>query len=168
MKRRLLIAKATVHFPPILILDEPTAGVDIDLRQQLWNYILQLKKQGTTIILTTHYLAEAQELCDEIAFIDKGQIILADKKDNLLNEIGSRKLIVECGDRHDGNLQLSLQGADLKGAQLQDNKIIIDISHDQDINSLLQSVLALGVNIKNIYIDRHNLEDVYKKYVPRG
>jgi ABC-2 type transport system ATP-binding protein len=165
MKRRLLIAKAMVHWPPILILDEPTAGVDINLREQLWHYILELKNQGTTIILTTHYLAEAQELCDEIAFIDKGQIIRADKKDNLLNEIGSKKLIIECTNLDSNIFNASIPNALVNDYKLQDNKITIDINHDQNINSLLQEVLALRVDIKNIYIERYQLEDIYKKYV---
>jgi ABC-2 type transport system ATP-binding protein len=165
MKRRLLIAKAMVHWPPILILDEPTAGVDINLREQLWHYILELKNQGTTIILTTHYLAEAQELCDEIAFIDKGQIIRADKKDNLLNEIGSKKLIIECTNLDSNIFNASIPNALVNDYKLQDNKITIDINHDQNINSLLQEVFALRVDIKNIYIERYQLEDIYKKYV---
>ena len=87
MKRRLLVAKALVHRPPILILDEPTAGVDVDLRQQLLENIQQLNKQGVTIILTTHYLQEAQQLCDRIAIINHGQLIALDKTENLLNNI---------------------------------------------------------------------------------
>ena len=87
MKRRFLIAKAMVHSPPILVLDEPTAGVDIELRIQLWDYVKELNKQGITVIITTHYLAEAQELCDEIAFINKGKIIKQDSKQNLLKDL---------------------------------------------------------------------------------
>ena len=75
MKRRLLIAKAMVHQPPILILDEPTAGVDVELRNNLWNNVKELNKEGVTIILTTHYLLEAQEMCDRIAIIDKGNLV---------------------------------------------------------------------------------------------
>ena len=78
MKRRLLIAKAMVHQPPILILDEPTAGVDVELRNNLWNNVKQLNKEGVTIILTTHYLLEAQEMCDRIAIIDKGNLVALD------------------------------------------------------------------------------------------
>jgi ABC-2 type transport system ATP-binding protein len=163
MKRRLMVAKAMVHSPKVLILDEPTAGVDIKLREQLWNYVLQLKKQGTTIILTTHYLAEAQELCDEIALIDKGQIILVDKKSNLLNKIDSRRLIIEFDNSPEDNLKLSIPNSKIK-----DNKIIIDVNHDQNINRLLGDILSLGVSIKEIYIERHDLEDIYKKYVSKN
>ena len=98
MKRRFLVAKAMVHSPQVLILDEPTAGVDIELREQLWEYVKELGNQGVTIIITTHYLAEAQELCDEIAFINNGKIIKQDSKDNLLKELGSRHVDVEFTD----------------------------------------------------------------------
>ncbi len=84
MRRRLLVAKALVHSPEILVLDEPTAGVDVELRNQLWNYVKNLNQQGTTILLTTHYLEEAEELCDEIAIINHGSVIACDKKSNLM------------------------------------------------------------------------------------
>ena len=91
MRRRLLIAKALVHSPEILILDEPTAGVDVELRNSLWKYIRRLNQEGTTICLTTHYLEEAQSLCDFITIINNGQIIKSDSKKNLLNLIGKKQ-----------------------------------------------------------------------------
>ena len=93
MKRRLLIAKAMVHRPPILVLDEPTAGVDVELRKNLWNNVKTLNKQGVTIILTTHYLYEAQEMCNRIAIINKGNLIALDTTDNLLDSIKNKKII---------------------------------------------------------------------------
>lgn len=90
MKRRFLIAKAMVHSPPVLVLDEPTAGVDIELRDQLWKYIKNLKNQGVTVIITTHYLTEAQELCDEIAFINNGIIVKQDSKNKILDSLGTK------------------------------------------------------------------------------
>jgi ABC-2 type transport system ATP-binding protein len=95
MQRRLVIAKALVHNPEIIILDEPTAGVDIELRANLWSFINTLKNSGKTIIITTHYLEEAQELCDEIAFIKGGKIILNDKKTNILSLMDKKTLIVK-------------------------------------------------------------------------
>ena len=92
MRRRLLLAKAMVHQPPILILDEPTAGVDVDLRQKLLENVKELNKQGVTIILTTHYLQEAEELCDRIAIINHGKIVALDKTENLLSEIHLKKI----------------------------------------------------------------------------
>ena len=94
MRRRLLVAKAMVHSPPVLVLDEPTAGVDVELRRQLWEQVLGLNARGVTILLTTHYLEEAEQLCDRIAIIDHGNLLACDTKDNLLNRLGSRRLVV--------------------------------------------------------------------------
>ncbi|MDP7599999.1 MAG: ABC transporter ATP-binding protein, partial [Rhodospirillales bacterium] len=94
MRRRMLVAKAMVHSPPILVLDEPTAGVDVELRQQLWSYIRGLRDQGTTILLTTHYLEEAEELCDQIAIINHGRLVTSQKTDDLLRSLDSKELIV--------------------------------------------------------------------------
>ena len=92
MKRRLMIAKALVHDPSILVLDEPTAGVDVNLRQQLWDYINKLKKKGKTILLTTHYIEEAERLCDRICIVDRGQIILSEKKNAIIKKFKEKKL----------------------------------------------------------------------------
>ena len=93
MKRRLLIAKAMVHQPPILVLDEPTAGVDVELRKNLWKNVKELNKKGVTIILTTHYLFEAQEMCDRIAIIDKGNLVALDTTQKLLDRIQTKNVI---------------------------------------------------------------------------
>ena len=94
MRRRLLVAKALVHNPPVLVLDEPTAGVDIELRQQLWAYVRGLNEAGTTVLLTTHYLEEAQELCDRIAIIHRGQVMADDTTEALLARLDSKKVIL--------------------------------------------------------------------------
>ncbi len=94
MRRRLLVAKAMVHTPPVLVLDEPTAGVDIELRQQLWSYVKTLNAAGTTILLTTHYLEEAEELCDRIAIIDQGRVVAHEDKHALLSRLDSKQLSV--------------------------------------------------------------------------
>ena len=94
MRRRLLVAKALVHNPPVLVLDEPTAGVDIELRRQLWDYVIELNKAGVTIVLTTHYLEEAEELCDMIAIIDQGELRACDTTQNLLAQIDNKTLLV--------------------------------------------------------------------------
>ena len=94
MRRRLLVAKALVHNPPVLVLDEPTAGVDIELRRQLWDYVIELNKAGVTIVLTTHYLEEAEELCDTIAIIDQGELRACDSTQNLLAQIDNKTLLV--------------------------------------------------------------------------
>src|ERR1700738_928643 len=94
MKRRLMVAKAMVHNPPVLILDEPTAGVDVELRRQLWAYVLELNRKGVTIVLTTHYLEEAQELCDQIAIINRGQGVACEPTTTLLGRMDTRKVLV--------------------------------------------------------------------------
>lgn len=94
MKRRLMVAKALVHSPPILVLDEPTAGVDIELRRNLWKYIKKLNRDGITIILTTHYLEEAEKMCDKIAIINKGKIVASETKNDLLNIINDKEIFI--------------------------------------------------------------------------
>ncbi len=95
MKRRLMVAKALVHNPPVLILDEPTAGVDVELRRQLWAYVRELNAAGVTIVLTTHYLEEAQELCDQIAIINRGQVVACEPTADLLKRLDSRAVIIQ-------------------------------------------------------------------------
>ena len=92
MKRRLMIAKALIHQPTVLVLDEPTAGVDVNLRRQLWKYIIKLNKMGTTILLTTHYIEEAEKLCDRISIINKGKLIIAETKVKIMNRFKKTKL----------------------------------------------------------------------------
>ncbi len=94
MRRRLLVAKALVHTPPVLVLDEPTAGVDVELRRQLWAYVRKLNAEGVTVLLTTHYLEEAEELCDQIAIIDNGQLIACDETKNLMGKLDSKRVNV--------------------------------------------------------------------------
>ena len=95
MRRRLLVAKALVHNPPVLVLDEPTAGVDVELRTQLWDYVKRLNKDGVTVLLTTHYLEEAQELCDQIAIINHGALIANESKKSLMGRIDSKQLVLK-------------------------------------------------------------------------
>ncbi|MDX6752309.1 ABC transporter ATP-binding protein [Geminicoccaceae bacterium 1502E] len=94
MRRRLLVAKALVHSPPVVILDEPTAGVDVELRRSLWAYMRQLNAQGVTVVLTTHYLEEAEQLCDRIAIINHGEVVACDTKDTLIRRLDSKELLV--------------------------------------------------------------------------
>lgn len=160
MKRRFLIAKAMVHSPKVLVLDEPTAGVDIDLRNQLWEYVVKLNKQGITIIITTHYLAEAQELCDEIAFINKGKIIKQDTKKNLLSELGTRHIDIEFNSFVDKeNLQIS---SDFTYEIIADNKIRFQLnSEGNNYTNLLQEISNTGVDIKDIRMSQPDLEKIF-------
>ena len=160
MKRRFLIAKAMVHSPKVLVLDEPTAGVDIDLRTQLWEYVVKLNQQGMTIIITTHYLAEAQELCDEIAFINKGKIIKQDTKENLLSELGTRHIDIEFNSYVDKEkLQIS---SDFSYEIIADNKIRFQLnSEGNNYTNLLKEISSTGVDIKDIRMSQPDLEKIF-------
>lgn len=160
MKRRFLIAKAMVHSPQVLVLDEPTAGVDIDLRTQLWEYVVELNKQGITIIITTHYLAEAQELCDEIAFINKGKIIKQDTKANLLSELGNRYIDIEFNNSIDkASLNIS---PELVYEIIADNKVRFQLhSEGNNYTNLLKQISNTGVDIKDIRVSQPDLEKIF-------
>lgn len=163
MKRRFLVAKAMVHSPPVLILDEPTAGVDIELRQQLWEYVTKLNKQGVTIILTTHYLEEAQTLCDNIAFINHGRIICSDRKDNLLNSLGTKQVIVEVTELiTEIPANLSKFGA----IKESDNKIKMNFkSHQSQLGEVLSAIQSSKLTIKDISTIEPDLEDIFRQVV---
>lgn len=165
MKRRFLIAKAMVHSPRVLILDEPTAGVDIELRNQLWGYVKELNKTGITIIITTHYLAEAQELCDEIAFINNGKIVKQDSKNNLLQELGNRYLEVEFENRVDISKEtFGVQSVDI----LSENRVRFMLGHqNNDFNKLLSQINASGVQIKDLRTTEPDLEDIFYQIIKK-
>ncbi len=162
MKRRFLIAKAVVHSPKVLVLDEPTAGVDIELRNQLWNYIKILNKEGVTIIITTHYLAEAEELCDNIAFINHGKIIKNSTKNNLLNNLGSRELEIEFYNNLDVK---KIQNIFNETQVIADNrvKILLD-KKDKNFIDLLIKIQKVAA-IKDLRINQPNLEDIFYKII---
>ena len=164
MKRRFLIAKAMVHSPPVLVLDEPTAGVDIELRLQLWDYVKKLNQQGVTIIITTHYLLEAQELCDEIAFINKGRIIKQDSKQNLLRELGTRHIDVEfSGDINLDKLTFSKQTI---VEALSGNRLRFKLSSmENNYSALLKEISAVGVEIKDLRVLQPDLENIFHKII---
>ena len=168
MKRRFLIAKAMAHSPPILVLDEPSAGVDLELRDQLWKYIKQLKQQGATIIITTHYLAEAQELCDEIAFINHGKIVKQDLTQNLLN-LDTKYLEVEFAQNIEKDLENKINkefGVNSYSFMVTSaNKLRIELGKDQSYNQLLAKLEQLKVTIKNLQVTQTDLEDVFKKII---
>ena len=137
MKRRLLIAKAMVHQPPVLILDEPTAGVDVDLRKNLWSNVKELNKEGVTIILTTHYLFEAQEMCDRIAIIDKGNLVALDTTKKLLERISTKKIVLKV------DSLANIGGLSLDGFKFE----IIDKKHSQLIMKNHQINFSFYYNI---------------------
>ena len=159
MKRRLLIAKAMVHRPPILVLDEPTAGVDVELRKNLWSNVRALNKQGVTIILTTHYLYEAQEMCNKIAIIDKGNLIALDTTDNLLDSIKTKKIIFKVRKINTINSE-NLNG--VKFSYNLNNEITALYERKKHkIDEIITKVKDAGMEIYDISTDEGDLEDVF-------
>jgi len=159
MKRRLLIAKAMVHRPPILVLDEPTAGVDVELRQKLWNSVKMLNKQGVTIILTTHLMYEAEQMCHRIAIINKGNLIKLDTTKNLLDSIKTKKIIFKIKKNNKISLQ-NLNG--IKFVQKSENEIIASYEKkNHRIDEIINKVKNSGIEIEDISTEDGNLEDVF-------
>ena len=159
MKRRLLIAKAMVHRPPILVLDEPTAGVDVQLRQNLWNNVKELNRQGVTIILTTHLMHEAEEMCNKIAIINKGNLIKLDTTKNLLQSIKTKKITFKVQKINKINSD-SLDG--IKFTHNSENEIIVSYEKDKHkIDEIINKVKEAGMEIYDISTNEGNLEDVF-------
>lgn len=158
MKRRLLIAKALVHNPPVLILDEPTAGVDIELRRQLWDYVQELHKNGTTIILTTHYLEEAEALCDQIAIIHHGEIVANESKAGLLSRLDKRVLKISPTEP----IAQTPKALSNLAASLDDGQLCIEYRSGTDsISGLLEQVKKAGISIQDLRTEEPDLEDVF-------
>ena len=159
MKRRLLIAKAMVHRPPILVLDEPTAGVDVQLRRNLWNNVKALNKQGVTIILTTHLMYEAQEMCNRIAILNKGNLIALDTTNNLLDSIKTKTIIFKV------KKIITIKPEDLNGIKFSyksDNEITAVYERKKHkIDEIINRVKNVGMEIYDISTDEGNLEDVF-------
>ncbi|WP_299889332.1 ABC transporter ATP-binding protein [uncultured Ruegeria sp.] len=158
MRRRLLLAKALVHHPKILVLDEPTAGVDIELRQMLWANVRKLNEQGMTIILTTHYLEEAQEMCDEIAIINHGEKVAQDSTANLLGRMDSRTMVI-VPDNPVSDLPLA-EGVD---ATLRDDGSLIMQyrSTHTSAEQVLEAVRSADIRIRDVRTEEADLEDVF-------
>ena len=159
MKRRLLIAKAMVHQPPILILDEPTAGVDVELRNNLWDNVKELNKEGVTIILTTHYLLEAQEMCDRIAIIDRGNLVALDTTQKLLERIQTKKINFIVKDV-DLNKSLSMKGIQFKI----NSKNSISATYEKsslDFGEIINYLIQNEIKIEDISTEDGDLEDVF-------
>ena len=159
MRRRLLVGKAMVHTPPVLVLDEPTAGVDIELRQQLWAYVKELNKAGVTIVLTTHYLEEAEELCDEIAIINKGNVIAHEDKRSLLRRIDHKTLVLTVNNELNSVPDVFAQwGGELKS----ENQIALHYRpSNTQMDEILQAVQGSGLAIKDLSTEEGDLEDIF-------
>jgi len=158
MKRRVLIAQALVHKPAVLVLDEPTAGVDVELRQSMWRFIRRLHKQGTTIILTTHYLEEAEELCDRIAIIDKGQVIALETKEDLLARGLGSKLLIR-SNQHIDSVPDDYQD---RVVRLDGNELELVLNRDTDsVMQILDTLRDAGIEIDYVSVLSDSLEDVF-------
>ncbi|GAB5457128.1 MAG: ABC transporter ATP-binding protein [Henriciella sp.] len=159
MKRRLMVAKALVHNPPVLILDEPTAGVDVELRRSLWAYVRELHDNGTTIILTTHYLEEAEELCDEIAIISHGTVLAQEPTPQLLSRLDKRLLKIST---REPLVQAPMIAGALDTQLLDDGRLCIAFkSSETGIGRLLEKVREAGIGVADLSTEQPNLEDVF-------
>ena len=161
MKRRLMIARALVHQPKLLILDEPTAGVDIELRRSMWEFLTRINEQGTTIILTTHYLEEAESLCRNIAIIDQGEIIKDSPMRELLKTINTETIVL---DLH----QPLLHAPEVKGYRLllvNDTHIEVTLSQGQDINTVFVALSAAGIKVTSMRNKTNRLEELFVNLV---
>ena len=165
MRRRLMVAKAMVHTPPVLVLDEPTAGVDVELRKSLWSFVRQLNAAGTTVLLTTHYLEEAQELCDRIAIINHGELVADDTKQNLLRRIDNKKVVITIDhDLLEVPANMRVHGWELTGPRqltlaYQPSKITI--------GQMLMAVQVNGFSIVDLSTEETDLEDIFLQLTRR-
>lgn len=162
MKRRVLIAKALAHEPRLLFLDEPTAGVDVELRRDMWNLVRKLRDQGVTIILTTHYIEEAEDLADRIGIIHGGKIILVEDKDLLMKKLGQRQLILTLRSPLE-TIPAELQGHDLTLAQGGNALVYTFDTQTQDtgIASLLRALSSCGIDFIDLRTEESSLEDIF-------
>ena len=166
MKRRVLIAKALSHEPSILFLDEPTAGVDVELRQDMWKIVEELRKTGVTIILTTHYIEEAEAIADRVGVINQGEIIIVEETKELLKKMGHKKLTVELQDEISG-IPDSLEKYKLV---LRKNKMSIDYTYNVQaeqtgITNLLQDLKEAGLKLKDLKTEQSTLENIFVSLV---
>jgi len=162
MKRRVLIAKALSHEPSILFLDEPTAGVDVELRKDMWAIIKNLKKQGVTIILTTHYIEEAEEIADRVGIINAGELLVIEEKRKLLNKMGTKTLTIELNSKIK-SIPNSLSSYNL---QLSSNGMSITYNYKKQeektgITSLLVNLKKAGITLKDLDTNQTSLEEIF-------
>jgi ABC-2 type transport system ATP-binding protein len=159
MKRRLMIARALMHEPRLLILDEPTAGVDIEIRRSMWEFLREINARGTTIILTTHYLEEAESLCRNIAIIDKGDIIARDRVDSLLRQLHIETFVLDMREP----LAQPPVVADFTLRRIDAHTLEVDISKEQNLNELFARLSALGIKVLSMRNKVNRLEEVFMR-----
>jgi ABC-2 type transport system ATP-binding protein len=161
MKRRVMVAQALVHRPPVIVLDEPTAGVDVELRQSLWSFVRELNDAGHTIVLTTHYLEEAQELCSRIAMLKKGRLIALENKDKLLAHSARREIALKLSGPLPEVLRPWLRKAD-------DDRILLQLPDFTALETVLVSLREARIEIRELSVIETDLEDVFVKMMNGG
>ncbi len=155
MKRRLLVAQALVHKPPVIVLDEPTAGVDVELRQSLWGFIRRLNAQGHTIVLTTHYLEEAETLCQRVAMLKDGRVVALDRTEDLLRSCAERVLVLEL----DGDTPPDFLLPRIRGRE--GRRLLLALPDLADLEGLLAGLRAAGVGVRDMSLRQADLETVF-------
>jgi len=165
MKRRLMIARALMHEPRLLILDEPTAGVDIEIRRSMWDFLREINERGTTIILTTHYLEEAETLCRNIAIIDGGRIVERDRMSSLLRRLNTEVFVL--------NLRNSLQqvpklSSSIATTLTDDHTLEVEIAKEQNLNEVFAQLSAAGIEVLSMRNKVNRLEEIFMRLVDKG
>jgi ABC-2 type transport system ATP-binding protein len=163
MKRRLMIARALVHEPRLLILDEPTAGVDIEIRRSMWQFLRQINEQGTTIILTTHYLEEAENLCRHVGIIDGGRIVEHDRMSNVLRKLHQEVFVLSLNESVPADLQI----AEFPCTTLNEHEIEVEVFSGQDLNQLFSALTEAGVTVRSMRNKSNRLEELFMRLVDR-
>ena len=163
MKRRVLVAQALVHRPPVIVLDEPTAGVDVELRQGLWQFVRRLNREGHTVILTTHYLEEAENLCTRIAMMKQGRIVALDTTADLLQRYSAHTLLLrlEEGGSLPGELSTLLR-------TVENGQLVFQVAHCQQVEEILRALREAGVRIRDIEVGKPDLEEVFVRVMERS
>ena len=164
MQRRLMVARALIHKPKLLILDEPTAGADVEVRRLMWDYLKQLNDNGTTIILTTHYLEEAENLCKNIAIIDDGKILENSSMKDFLSQLKNEKFIFYTDNKIENNLYLKDKGFKI----IDDTSIEASLSSDSDINTLINELSNNGIKVKSLKNKTNRLEELFMRLVDKN
>jgi ABC-2 type transport system ATP-binding protein len=159
MKRRVLVAQALVHKPPVIMLDEPTAGVDVELRQTLWNFIGRLNREGHTVVLTTHYLEEAQALCNRIAMLKTGKVVALDSTAALIRRISGSQLVVKLAG---GSLPVSLHAlVSHPDELLHGSQYTLRVNDHDEVEPILATIRSAGLTIDDLQLHQADLEDVF-------
>jgi len=164
MKRRLMIARALMHEPRLLILDEPTAGVDIEIRRSMWDFLREINRRGTTIILTTHYLEEAETLCRDIAIIDGGRIVERDRMSSLLRRLHTETFVINSS----APLAVAPRLDGYPVRLTDDHTLEVEVSKDQNLNDLFARLSQLGIEVVSMRNKVNRLEEIFMRLVDKG